>query len=147
MKASELIKLYQQGRRNFSKENLRGENFDGQELSDINLSHADIRGASFVNTNLTGADFTYAKSGARFEESFVTTIYQLSVACLTMGLSIYYCIDYSNTLAELFNAEFEQGTGLLFLKFFVYGILLLIFLFFINMDLRKLDCNFLVLLY
>ena len=130
MKASELIYLYKQGRRDFSRENLSSENFDDQELPDINLSHADIRGASFVNANLTGANFTYTQAGARFEESFITTIFQLIVACLTMRLSIFYCIDYSNTLVDVFDAGFEQGSGLSFLKFWVYGILALIFLIF-----------------
>lgn len=115
MKASELIHLYRQGRRNFSRENLRGENFDCQELSDINLSYADIRGASFVNANLTGANFTCVRAGTRFEESFLRTIYQLSIACIAMSLSIYYCINYASMSAQLLNDELEPvGLGFLF---------------------------------
>lgn len=119
MKASELIYLYKQGRRNFSRENLRGENFNDQELSNINLSHADLRGASFVNAILTGANFTYAKAGTTFGVSFFRTIYQLIVACLAMSLSIYYCMVYPPMYARFLNGEFDPDTGALGLGFFV----------------------------
>lgn len=111
MKASELIHLYKQGRRNFCTENLRGEIFDGQELSDINLSHADIRGASFVNANLTGANFTYAQAGTTFGVSFIRTIFQLTIACSAMSLSIYYCIDYASMLARFLGGELDPDSG------------------------------------
>lgn len=119
MKASELIHLYKQGRRNFSRENLRGENFDGQQLSDINFSNSDIRGASFVNANLTGANFTYVQAGTTFGVSFFRTIYQLIVACLAMSLSIYYCINYAIMEAKFLNGELDHDTGGLALGFFV----------------------------
>jgi len=111
MKASELIHLYKQGRRNFCTENLRGEIFDGQELSDINLSHADIRGASFVNANLTGANFSYVRAGTTFTVSFIRTIFQLTIACSAMSLSIYYCINYASMLARSLGGELDPDTG------------------------------------
>jgi Pentapeptide repeats (8 copies) len=130
MKALELIDLYRQGRRNFSRENLRGENFDCRQLSDINLSHADIRGASFVNANLTGANFTYVQAGTTFGVSFFRTIYQLIVACLAMRLSIFYLISYSTALAESFNRPFREMAGLEFLIPFAIGMSSLLFLVF-----------------
>lgn len=119
MKASELIHLYKQGRRNFSRENLRGEIFDRQELSNINLSYADIRGASFVNANLTGANFSYAQAGTTFTVSFIRTIFQLTIACSAMSLSIYYCMVYPPMYARFLNGEFDPDTGALGLGFFV----------------------------
>jgi uncharacterized protein YjbI with pentapeptide repeats len=111
MKASELIHLYKQGRRNFCTENLRGEIFDGQELSDINLSHADIRGASFVNANLTGANFSYVRAGTTFGVSFIRTIFQLTIACSAMSLSIFYCNNYSNAFFKFSTELRNSDTG------------------------------------
>ena len=138
MKASELIHLYQQGRRNFSRENLRGENFDGQELSDINLSHADIRGASFVNANLTGANFSYVRAGTTFTVSFIRTIFQLTIACLAMSLSIFYCNSYSNAFFKLSTELRNSDTGgFVFLEPLVIGMSSLLFLFFLPTWLSK----------
>ena len=131
MKASELINFYQQGRRNFSRENLRGENFDGQKLSDINLSHADIRGASFVNANLTGAKFTYAQAGSTFGVSFFRTIFQLTVAFLAMRLSIFYCLSFNSASIRASTELRNSDTGgLVFLEPAVIGMSSLLFLIF-----------------
>jgi hypothetical protein len=138
MKASELIHLYKQGRRNFCTENLRGEIFDGQELSDINLSHADIRGASFVNANLTGANFSYVRAGTTFTVSFIRTIFQLTIACLAMSLSIFYCNSYSNAFFKLSTELRNSDTGgFVFIDPFVIGMSSLLFLFFLPTWLSK----------
>ncbi|MEB3175330.1 MAG: pentapeptide repeat-containing protein, partial [Cyanobacteriota bacterium] len=75
MKAAEILKAYQQGRRDFRGESLRGCNFarlaqklpnsqlQGVDLSGADFSGCDIRGANFSYANLTGTKFEQAKAG------------------------------------------------------------------------------------
>ena len=63
MKASQLLKSYEQGRRDFRGENLRGQTLKGQNLAYVDLSGADIRGTNFAKANLIGANFCQAKGG------------------------------------------------------------------------------------
>ena len=55
MKASELLKRYAVGERNFQRVNLGGQSFKGQ-----NLSGADFSGADFSEADIRGANFTDA---------------------------------------------------------------------------------------
>ena len=48
---------------NFSKKNLQGSSFKGQDLTGANFSRCDIRGVDFTGANLTKADFSYTKAG------------------------------------------------------------------------------------
>ena len=102
------------------------------------MSHADIRGASFVNANLTGANFTYAQAGTTFGVSFIRTIFQLTIACSAMSLSIFYCNNYSNAFFK-FSTELRNSDtgGLVFLEPFVIGMSSLLFLFFLPTWLSK----------
>ncbi|HEY9612483.1 pentapeptide repeat-containing protein [Allocoleopsis sp.] len=63
MRATEVLKQYADGRRDFSGENLKGQSFKGKDLSGANFSEADIRGANFTNAKLTGANFKRANAG------------------------------------------------------------------------------------
>jgi uncharacterized protein YjbI with pentapeptide repeats len=45
---------------NYSRQNLKGRNFRGKDLTGADFSHCDIQGADFTNANLTGANFSHA---------------------------------------------------------------------------------------
>lgn len=63
MRASEVIQQYQNGERNFQRQNLRGANFKGQDLRGADFSGCRIQGANFSKANLTGAKFNQVKAG------------------------------------------------------------------------------------
>jgi uncharacterized protein YjbI with pentapeptide repeats len=63
MKASEVLKRYAAGERNFCRADLRGQSFKGQNFSGANFSEADIREANFTHAILRGANFSKVKTG------------------------------------------------------------------------------------
>jgi Pentapeptide repeats (8 copies) len=142
MRASELLNLYQRGKRNFRGVSLIGQNFDNQQLSNIDLSHADIRGASFVNTTLTGANFIYAKAGSTLIVSFIRTTFQLALASLAMSLASMYCnsmFTYLGMLRDPANDSAYIALGLW------CGIMLYLSLFFLVVSLDWIVKNFIML--
>lgn len=52
MKASEVLKEYTDGERNFRNANLRGQSFRGKNLSGADFSYAKIQSANFSNRPL-----------------------------------------------------------------------------------------------
>ncbi|MEM9542382.1 MAG: pentapeptide repeat-containing protein [Cyanobacteria bacterium P01_E01_bin.42] len=63
MQASEILRRYAAGDRNFQRMNLRGLSFKGQNLSGADFSRTDIRGTNFRGADLTEAKFRGAIAG------------------------------------------------------------------------------------
>lgn len=73
MKAAELLRLYEAGKRDFRGENLRGQIFIGKDLSDIDLSGANLSEADFSGANLSGANLNAVQAlMANFERAILT---------------------------------------------------------------------------
>lgn len=83
MKASEVVKRYQQRERDFRRVNLRGQFFKGKDLSGADFSEADIRGTNFKGAILRGANFTGAKCGLQRRWAIVLVIVSLLLGSLS----------------------------------------------------------------
>ncbi|HEY9607635.1 MAG TPA: pentapeptide repeat-containing protein [Allocoleopsis sp.] len=87
MRATEVLKQYADGRRDFSGENLRGQSFKGKDLSEANFNAADIRGANFTNAYLKDATFCRAKAGLPYSWIANLVLFSLTMAILTGSAS------------------------------------------------------------
>lgn len=110
MKKQELLNLYQQGERNFRRQNLSGRSFNGQDLSNADFSGADIRGTDFRNATLRGANFTEVQAGLQLSEAILLFIFLLLVTAI-LGA----CAGFVGTLLNLelraFTSSFEEVTA------------------------------------
>jgi hypothetical protein len=103
MKPAELLKLYKQGTRDFSNQDLRSTSFVGQDLSGVNLSGSDIRGTDFTNTILQNADFTGVRAGLLPVQKAIILIASVMTSLLLGGLA-----GWVDALVEL---EFHNSDG------------------------------------
>ncbi|MGK7880900.1 MAG: pentapeptide repeat-containing protein [Crocosphaera sp.] len=118
MKASEIIKQYKNGRRDFQGLNLRGANFAGQNLSGADFSHCDIRGTNFKSANLIYTGFIGVQAGLQKRWLIIHFLYVL----LLMFVSGSFVGLIGYLISLILNPNFEHQIAswysLIFLIFF-----------------------------
>ena len=98
MKASEVLQRYRAGERNFQGENLRGQSFKNEVLSGADFSRADIRSSNFTGATLIGAKFSNTKCGTQKRWAVSLTIISLLLAgisplSLFLAIILFYSFD------------------------------------------------------
>ncbi|MDY7012101.1 MAG: pentapeptide repeat-containing protein [Cyanobacteriota bacterium] len=85
MKASEVLRRYAAGERNFKRLNLQSQSFKNQDLSGADFSEADIRGTDFSSAGLREAKFNSARAGLPVHRAFILIVF-LFPAILAVGI-------------------------------------------------------------
>ena len=100
MKASEVLRRYAAGERDFRRTNLRGQSFKGQDLSGADFSEADIRGANFSNASLKGANFTWSQAGIQKRWILAQLVFLVTLARLAGFLQNHFSAYFAPYLKE-----------------------------------------------
>ena len=133
MDSKTVLELYSEGKRDFSHQDLRGQNFKSKDLSGVILTNSDIRGCSFRNANLKGAEMKAVIGGLTLKSKVFFTVCSwlllaIGVSTLSFSLFVISGIAYGiNNLNDFAGSIISLAGTVVFLfvtlrKGFVYGV-------------------------
>ncbi|MBC1279265.1 pentapeptide repeat-containing protein [Nostoc sp. UCD121] len=85
----------------FSRQNLRGRSFKGQDLTGANFSYADIRGTDFTGANLRGANFSCTEGGLQRRWATVLVL----ISWVLSGISGLFSGTLVSLLADVLKTD------------------------------------------
>jgi hypothetical protein len=110
VKKQEVLSLYQQGERNFRKQDLRGQSFIGLDLSGADFSGSDIRGADFGKAVLRGVNFTGVQAGLQRSEAILLLVFLVLLA-VVLGAVAGFVGTLLNLELRAFTNSFQEVTA------------------------------------
>ena len=112
MRATEVLRRYAAGERDFRNTNLRDQNFKNQDLSGADFRGADIRSTTFIGAKLKGCNFSEAKAGL----SYCRTALLVLISWLLAAIAGFLTGLFGVLAALIFsNGSIDVVTGLTFL--------------------------------
>ncbi len=110
MRKQELIQRYQQGERNFRKQDLSGLSFAGQNLSGADFSGSNLRGTDFTSAILRGTNFSNVQAGLQNSEVLLLLLF-LGLAVILAGVAAGFVGTLLNLELRALTSSFEEVTA------------------------------------
>ncbi len=96
--ATELIRRYGAGERDFRRLDLRGLNLSRQQLAGADFSGADLRSTDFLEANLQGVNFADAIGGLRRRNGLIQGLFLFVAGGLSGGLNFFMLLILYSSL-------------------------------------------------
>ncbi|MBE9223536.1 pentapeptide repeat-containing protein [Cyanobacterium stanieri LEGE 03274] len=129
MNKNDILKEYQEGKRDFTSLNLDGLSFKGENLSGANFSQCSLKNTNFSYANLSDCQFKQVTTGIQFNHIIIILLI-FTLFFIIIGIAIFIL-----TISNLYIFSDVNSTSIIFGLFFL--ILSFISIFFLPFHLFK----------